>query len=238
MFLHSHTRNLRSPNVKDIDKQSWIMCLSGALIIGNPITGYVSRNGRTVTFSPLPGAEDEAIQISNILGVQPLIGSQATKETVLRRLQQGVSIIHFAAHGSKENGQIALAPSKPTTYSSPAEEKDCILTMKEVQESGIRAQLVVLSCCYSGRGDVRSEGVVGMTRAFLAAGARAVVASLWAIDDTATNFFMLKFYSHLKNGDSASKSLQQAMKDMREIYEEPMYWAGFFLIGDDVTITV
>ncbi|KXJ05027.1 Tetratricopeptide repeat protein 28, partial [Exaiptasia diaphana] len=105
--------------------------------------GHVSRNGRTVMFTPLPGAEDEAIQISNLLGVQPLIGTQATKETVLRRLQQAVSIIHFAVHGSKENGQIALAPSKPTTYSSPAEEKDCILTMKEVQESGIRDQLVV-----------------------------------------------------------------------------------------------
>ena len=54
-----------------------------------------------------------------------------------------------------------------------------------------------------------------------------------------SRFFMLKFYSHLKNGESASKSLQQAMKEMREIeeYKGPKYWAAFFLIGDDVTIT-
>ncbi|XP_020898278.1 tetratricopeptide repeat protein 28 [Exaiptasia diaphana] len=123
--------------------------------------------------------------------------------------------------------------------SCAANDKGNILTMKEAQESGIRAQLVVLSCCHSGKGDIRSEGVVGIARAFLAAGARAVVASLWAIDDAATKVFMLKFYSHLKNGESASKSLQQAMKDMREIerYKEPKYWAAFFLIGDDVTIT-
>ncbi|KXJ15174.1 Tetratricopeptide repeat protein 28 [Exaiptasia diaphana] len=75
--------------------QSWMTCWSGALIIGNPTTGHVSHNGRTVIFSPLPGAEDEAIQISNLLGVQPLIGSQATKETVLRRLQQGLLRIRY-----------------------------------------------------------------------------------------------------------------------------------------------
>ncbi|KXJ05217.1 Tetratricopeptide repeat protein 28, partial [Exaiptasia diaphana] len=213
---------------------------SGALIIGNPSTGKVMYRGRPLVVSDLPGAEEEAVEIGELLGVHPLIGKQATKEVILERLKQGVSVIHFAAHGSERNGQIFLAPSKPSTNSCPAEEKDCILTVKEAQESGIRAQLVVLSCCHSGKGDIRSEGVVGMARAFLAAGARAVVASLWAIDDTATKFFMMRFYSHLKEGESASASLQQAMKETREtgIYEKPMYWAGFFLIGDDATITV
>ena len=189
--------------------------------------------------SDLPGAEKEAEEIGDLLGVQPLIRKQATKETVLEKLKQGVSVIHFAAHGSGKKGQIFLAPSKPSTNSSLAEEKDYMLTIKEVQESGIRAQLVVLSCCHSGKGDIRAEGVVGIARAFLAAGARAVVASLWAIDDTATKFFMLKFYTHLKKGESASTSLQQAMKETREFgYSEPKDWAGFFLIGDDVTITM
>ncbi|KXJ04975.1 Tetratricopeptide repeat protein 28 [Exaiptasia diaphana] len=213
---------------------------TGALIIGNPTTGKVMYRGREINLPHLPGAEKEAVEIGDLLGVQPLIGKQATKEVILKRLKQGVSVIHFAAHGSDKNGQIFLAPSNPPTNSCPADEEDCILTIKEAQESGIRAQLVVLSCCHTGKGDIRSEGVVGMARAFLAAGARAVVASLWAIDDTATKFFMIKFYSNLKNGESASASLQQAMKEMREIegYEEPKYWAAFFLIGDDVAITV
>ena len=186
---------------------------------------------------PLQGARDEAIEIGNLLGVEPLVGEKATKEAVLSKLQHGVSVIHFAAHGSARNGEILLAPLSRSTI---PEENDFILTMKEAQDSGVRAQLVVLSCCHSGRGEIKAEGVVGMTRAFLAAGARAVVAALWAIDDLATKFFMLRFYSHLKNGKSASRSLQQAMKEMREtdMYKEPMYWSAFFLIGDDVTVTM
>lgn len=138
----------------------------------------------------------------------------------------------------KKKQEMFLAPSQPSTENTIPEEKYYILTMKEVQESGIRAQLVVLSCCHSGRGEFKSKGIMGMTRAFLAAGARTVVASLWAIADQATRFFMVKFYSHLRKGEGASRSLQQAMKEMREteMYKEPKYWAAFFLIGDDVTI--
>ncbi|XP_031562505.1 tetratricopeptide repeat protein 28-like [Actinia tenebrosa] len=214
---------------------------TGALIVGNPKIGQVEFEGSVRSFIDLPGAEDEAKEIAKLFGVEPLIGSQATKEAVLQKLHVGVSVIHFAAHGSEKNGQILLAPSASSlaTNSIPDEE-DFVLTMKKVQESGIRAQLVVLSCCHSGRGEIKAEGVVGMSRAFLAAGARAVVASLWAIGDNATKEFMLKFYSHLKRGKSASKSLQQAMNNMRETetYMEPKHWAGFFLIGDDVTISV
>ena len=174
--------------------------------------------------------------IGDLLGVQPFIGSQATKDAIIQNLREGVAVIHFAAHGTTD-GEIFLTPS--TTNDLPSEQ-DYILTMKEVQESGILPQLVVLSCCHSGRGEIKAEGVVGMSRAFLAAGARAVVASLWAIADEATMVFMEKFYSHLKEGESASKSLQQAMKDMREIprYSDAQFWAPFFLIGDDVTIKI
>ena len=151
-------------------------------------------------------------------------------------MQDGVGVVHMATHGSTK-GEILLAPS-PSVRGVP-DVKDCMLNMDEIQELGLRAQLVVLSCCHTGRGEIRAEGVVGLTRAFLAAGARAIVASLWAIDDEATKVFMVHFYSHLKRGESASASLQQAMKEMRNAdawYSEPRYWAAFFLIGDDVTI--
>ena len=190
--------------------------------------GEVMYRGIKRDIYPLSGARDEAIQIGKLLGIEPLIGVKATKEVVLSKLQHGVSVIHFAAHGSARNGEIFLAPFKPSSASTTTpEEKDYILTMQEAQASGVRAQLVVLSCCHSGRGEIKAEGVVGMTRAFLAAGARAVVATLWAIDDQATMLFMLKFYSHLKKGESASKSLQKAMNEMRETeeYKDPMYWA-------------
>ncbi|XP_031553143.1 tetratricopeptide repeat protein 28-like [Actinia tenebrosa] len=213
-------------------------CKSGALIVGSPDVGQVMFRGKEKGFPNLRFAKQEAEEISELLGVKALTGSQATKEVIKQRLREGVAVIHFATHGS-ENGEIILAPSVSTEETNIPEQDDYILTMSEAQESGINAQLVVLSCCHSGRGEIKSEGVIGMSRAFLAAGARAVVASLWAIDDEATKDFMLKFYWHLKKGERASESLQQAMNDMRKgTYNEPKYWAPFILIGDNVTVFV
>jgi len=220
---------------------------SGALIIGNPKVGEVIFQGRKKLVSDLPGAEREAKLIGDLLGVQPILGLQATKDVIKQHLQEAVAVIHIAAHGTCD-GEIFLTPASrgsqqlETTapVSSLLDEEDYILTMKDVQASGVRPQLVVLSCCHSGRGEVKADGVIGMTRAFLAAGARAVVASLWGIADDATMLFMEKFYKHLMKKESASKSLHLAMKDMREIhkYSQPSSWAPFFLIGDDVTIDI
>ena len=102
-----------------------------------------------------------------------------------------------------------------------------------------RASLVVLSCCHSGKGKIfKGEGVVGIARAFLAAGARSVLVTLWAIDDEATMVFMKRFYQHLKEGKTASSAVQQSMKSLREsdLYSEMKYWAPFQLIGDDVRL--
>ena len=97
----------------------------------------------------------------------------------------------------------------------------------------------MLSCYHSGKGEVNSEGVVGMARALLFAGARSVLVSLWAIDDEATLHFMERFYQHLKAGQSASYALQKAMKSLRDTdtYCAPKYWAPFVLIGDDFHLT-
>lgn len=108
--------------------------------------------------------------------------------------------------------------------------------MKDVLNVQLRARLVVLSCCHSGRGRVKAEVVVGIARAFIGAGARSVLVTLWAIDDEATLEFMRSFYYHLAEGRSPSESLNQAVKFMRESneYSDPKYWAPFVLIGDDV----
>lgn len=213
-------------------------CKKGALIIGNPKVGEVMFRDKGKYIHNLPCAEQEAKMIGQLLDVKPLIGSQATKEAVKKNLQEGVAVIHFAAHGTTD-GEIFLTPTSNGQGGLPSEQ-NYILTMKEVQESGARPQLVVLSCCHSGRGEIKAEGVVGMSRAFLAAGARAVVASLWAIADEATMVFMKQFYTYLKQGESASTSLQHAMKDMRETprYSDAQFWAPFFLIGDDVTLKI
>ena len=173
--------------------------------------------------------------IGEILHTVPLVGKQATKDEVLRRISS-VALVHIAAHGEMETGEIALAPNTTRSSVDPAE--DYILTMKDVLKAQIRARLVVLSCCHSARGEVKSEGVVGIARAFLGAGARSVLVSLWAIEDEATMEFMEFFYLQLVSGRSASEALNEAMKSMRESdrFSAVRYWAPFVLIGDDVTL--
>ncbi|CAH3038629.1 unnamed protein product [Pocillopora meandrina] len=202
---------------------------SGVLIVGDPDVGTVTHQGSELTFSPLPCARKEVEMIGKILHVQPLTGKEATKEAVLQKIHS-VSLIHIAAHGEPKRGHIALAPSN-------REKNDFLLTMADISAVRLRAKLVVLICCHSGKGHIRAEGVVGIARAFLGSGARSVLASLWAVDDEATMEFMKQFYQHLVNGKSASESLHESMKWMRENpdYSEVRKWAPFVLIGDDVS---
>ena len=203
---------------------------TGALLVGDPWVQEVT------TLEQLEWAEKEVQMIGEILQTEPLIGKQATKDEVLRRISS-VALVHIAAHGKMETGEIALAPNTTRSSVNPARE-DYLLTMKDVLKAQIRARLVVLSCCHSARGEVKSEGVVGIARAFLGAGARSVLVSLWAIDDEATMEFMKFFYRQLVDGGSASEALNEAMKSMRKSdhFSAVKYWAPFVLIGDDVTL--
>ena len=197
--------------------------ISGELLVGDPWVQDVTK------LPTLPFARKEVEMIGKIIGCTPLIGRQATKNEVLRRLGS-VALVHIAAHGEMESGEIALAPKSGET--------DFILTMKDVKSAQIRARLVVLSCCHSAHGEIKAEGVVGIARAFLGAGARSVLVALWAIDDKATLEFMKNFYKHLVDGRSASEALNQAMNCMRESREfsAVSHWAPFVLIGDDVVL--
>ncbi len=209
---------------------------SGALIVGDPwVEEVINRKGEKF-LDPLPFARKEVEMIGEILNVTPLIGKKATKYQVLKELSS-VALVHIAAHGCMETGEIALTPDPKRTSSIPTKE-DYILSMTDVLSVNLRAPLVVLSCCNSGQGEIKAEGVVGIARAFMGAGARSVLVSLWANDDEATLEFMRSFYHHLMKGRSASESLNQAMKDLRESdkYSDVRYWAPFVLIGDDVTL--
>ena len=207
---------------------------TGALLVGDPWVQEVVYEG--MTLEQLEWAEKEVQMIGEILQAEPVIGKQATKDEVLKRISS-VALVHIAAHGSMETGEIALAPNSTRSSQIPDKE-DYLLTMKDVLNAQIRARLVVLSCCHSARGEVKAEGVVGIARAFLGAGARSVLVSLWAIDDEATMKFMEFFYQQLVNGRSASEALNKAMKSMRESdrFSAVKYWAPFVLIGDDVTL--
>ena len=206
---------------------------TGALIVGDPVVGWVRYKGRGTNFTPLPCARKEADMIGELLGVQPLLGECATKQAVLQMLNL-VSLIHFAAHGDAERGEIALTPV--CTHTGIPQEEDYLLTMSDISQVQLRAKLVVLSCCHSGSGQIRTEGVVGIARAFLGSGARSVLVALWAIEDRATEQFMRHFYEHLVRGESVSESLHETMKWMRSNgFTKVSEWAPFMLIGNNVT---
>ncbi|XP_044169006.1 tetratricopeptide repeat protein 28-like [Acropora millepora] len=207
---------------------------TGALLVGNPCLNELEK-----PLPDLPCAQEEVEMIASILNTRPLTGREATKAEVIKRMSS-VGLIHIAAHGNKRTGEIALSPNPGWTSKFP-QEKDFILNMSDVQAANLRARLVVLSCCHSGRGRIlKGEGVVGIARAFLAAGARSVLISLWAIDDEATMVFMKNFYQHLKEGKTASAAVHQTMKSLRESekFSKMRYWAPFQLIGDDVKIEI
>ena len=206
---------------------------TGALIVGNPDVGRVRYKRRRKNISRLPHAENEAIMVGEMLGVEPLLGKQATKQAVIQDMNS-VGLIHFAAHGFEEEGEIALAPSLGTSTKIPKEE-DYLLTMSDISKVRLRAKLVVLSCCHSARGQIKAEGVVGIARAFLGSGARSVLVALWRVQDSATEQFMSRFYEHLVSGQNAGESPHAAMKWMRcNRYSDVRQWAPFMLIGDNV----
>ena len=205
----------------------------GALIVGDPEVGLVLYKGWRKYVIPLPCARKEAEMVGRLLGVTPLIGEHATRQAVLQAIHS-VSVIHIAAHGNAERGEIFLCP-KHSTECIPRED-DYLLTMSDISQVQLRAKLVVLSCCHSGRGDIKAEGVIGIARAFLGSGARSVLVARWALDDTATEQFMKSFYEHLSRGESASESLHEARKWMRSNgFDNVSQWSPFMLIGDNVT---
>ena len=209
----------------------------GALLVGDPFVDLIESKGGVNELQPLPYALKEVEMIGNLLGEQEscLTGMKATKREVLRRIPD-VSLLHFAAHGRQEDGGIVLA----TEDQDKCTEEKCILSADDIAEVTVKAKLVVLSICHGALGKIwNAEGVVGIVHAFLVAGARSVLAPLWAIDDEATHAFMGSFYKHLIGHNmSASRALHQTMKDMRnsDEFSEERHWAPFILYGDDVTL--
>ncbi|XP_067046738.1 tetratricopeptide repeat protein 28-like isoform X3 [Acropora muricata] len=205
---------------------------TGALLVGNPCTKELRK-----PLPALPCAQKEVEMIASILNTRSLTRRRATKAEVMKRMSS-VGLIHIAAHGNPVTGEIALSPNPGWTSKFPRK-KDYILKMSDVLATNIRARLVVLSCCHTGRGRIlKGEGVIGIARAFLAAGARSVLVSLWALDDWAAMIFMKRFYQHLKEGKTASVAVHQSMKYFRESrgFSKMKYWAPFQIIGDDVKI--
>ncbi len=176
----------------------------------------------------LPGARQEAIDIGKLLKTSPILGEQATKSAILKQMPSA-KILHFATHGLLDTvaghmpGAIALAPSG---------RDNGLLSAGEIFDLKLNADLVVLSACDTGRGQITGDGVVGLSRSFVAAGAPSVLVSLWAVDDGSTSALMGEFYRQLATQPHKAQALRQAMLKTRQQTPDPFHWAAFTLIGE------
>ena len=144
--------------------------------------------------------------------------------------------VHFATHGlidSERPGLSALALSLVDEQGRP---QDGFLRAYEIYNLNLPADLVVLSACQTGLGkDVKGEGLVGLTRGFMYAGAARVVVSLWNVNDKATSELMAKFYQKmLKEGQRPAAALRSAQVEMLRSsqWQSPYFWAAFTLQGE------
>ncbi|MGE0128718.1 MAG: CHAT domain-containing protein [Blastocatellales bacterium] len=141
--------------------------------------------------------------------------------------------IHFATHGLVSERQPQYSGLILTLDDDPRE--DGLLQVYEIFNLKLQADLVVLSACQTGLGrQLKGEGIIGLTRAFMYAGAPSVVVSLWRVADASTAELMVGFYQHLDRGGDKAEALRRAklglMKNPR--YAHPYFWAPFVLVGE------
>lgn len=193
--------------------------------------------GTGIKFSPLPNTREE---VENIAALYPAkkrkiyLENRATESSIKREKLSAYKRLHFATHAIIDE-QIPTRSGIVLSLVNTGEE-DGILQMNEIFNLELAADLVVLSACQTGLGKmVRGEGVVGLTRAFLYAGASSVAVSLWEVNDLSTSEFMEAFYKKMKEGKRKGRALREAKLEMIHsdvpAYQHPYFWAPFVLIG-------
>ena len=208
---------------------------------GKPDLAQLASNTRGIfdlqaaKLEPLPFAHEEVSEAAKILGKNSMtLDGTAASEAALKTLALGdFRIIHIAAHGIGNNAE----PDRAALLLAPGNEsEDGLWQSREIRQARLNADVVVLSGCQTGTGRFEGqEGIMSLARAFLIAGAKSVVASLWQVDDRSTAILMSFFYEHLAAGLEVREALRQAQLNFIKEFGEkahPYYWAGFEVIGD------
>jgi CHAT domain-containing protein/Tfp pilus assembly protein PilF len=195
--------------------------------------------GQELTYDPLPETEEEVRAIAGLLGVKAappdvLLNLQANETSLKKSPLQEYRYLHFATHADFP-GQVQGIQEPFILLGQVGNEgrDNGFLTLGKVLGLKLRADLVVLSACLTGRGQVmEGEGVANFSRAFQHAGARSVVVSLWEVPSLEAVEGMILFYRHHKEGKPRSQALNLARRAIRAKYPQPFYWAVFILHGE------
>ncbi|MEA5462583.1 CHAT domain-containing protein [Leptothoe sp. PORK10 BA2] len=203
------------------------------LVVGNPIMPSIWQADGDLPLPPLPGAQEEAQSVAALLKTEALLGAQATEKQIKQR-SLTARVIHLATHGLLDYGdprESGVRDMPGAIALTPSDGEDGLLTSAEILNLDLTAELVVLSACDTGRGDITSDGVLGLSRSLITAGVPNVIVSLWAIPDTPTADLMTAFYEQLNAGLDKAQALRQAMLQVQADYPNPRDWSGFTLIG-------
>ena len=193
---------------------------TNALVVGNPTPMPGS-------FVPLPNAETEAATVADLLSATPLLRGAATEAEVKAALAEA-DIIHLATHGEFNSTQ----PLQGALALTPDAQNDGFLTAAEILEQPLQASLAILSACDTGRGRITGDGVIGLSRSFMAAGVPQVVVSLWQVPDQQTADLMIDFHTERLKQDNTPQALREAMLSAIATYpDDPALWAAFVQVG-------
>lgn len=187
---------------------------------------------------PLPASREEVAGLERLYrgSAQIFVGSEATEERA-KAADADATVIHFATHGLMDEASpldSSLVLTLPPRW-APGQDNGLLQAWEIFEQMRIRADLVTLSACDSALGEeVSGEGILGLTRAFQYAGARAVLASLWGVNDASTAELMTSFYAALRSGRSKDEALRDAQLRLLRgrRWRHPRHWAAFQLMGD------
>ncbi len=190
------------------------------LLMGNPDLGKPEYD--------LPYAEQEVVNIAASWKNAKVLTRREATETVVKTDGRGFSILHFASHGT-------FNPERPLESGlmlARDGQNDGFLTVDELYDITLDADLVTLSACETALGKIAAgDDVVGFTRGFLFAGADSILSSLWQVDDRATSILMEGFYSAMAASDKRT-ALRHGQLKVKETYNaHPFFWAAFELTG-------
>ncbi|MGH9956905.1 MAG: CHAT domain-containing tetratricopeptide repeat protein, partial [Pyrinomonadaceae bacterium] len=196
----------------------------------------VAGTGRQIPRLPASRAEADAI-----ISVAPwrsgfkALGFEASRATAMRRDLGDYRFVHFATHGVLNNKHPELSGIVLSLFDHNGQPQEGFLRLHDIYNLELPVDLVVLSACDTGLGkDVKGEGLIGLTRGFMYAGAASVVASLWKVDDDATAELMRNFYGFmLQDGLAPAAALRKAQLTLSQNkrWQSPYYWSGFIIQG-------
>ena len=188
---------------------------------------------------PLFFAGRELASLREVVGEhQSMIAADfdASRDNLLKHDLTQYSILHVATHGYLDTERPENSGLVLSTMTSDGKAQNGFVSLRDIYQLRAPVSVVVLSACQTGLGkDVRGEGLIGLTRGFMYAGASSVVASLWRVDDEATAELMKRFYKNmLEDGMTPATALREAQNSFRQHpnWSAPYYWAGFTLQGD------